>query len=106
MDIHDYLRQKGLADEEGLLASEDKCVREYPEPDMVNHPPHYTSSNGIECIDAIEACIEYYGNPSHAGLVWQVVKYLWRAPLKNNYEQDIHKAQFYLNRLVAKLDGN
>ena len=76
----------------------------YPTNDPVNHPSHYTSSGGIECIDAIEACISSYGDSTHAGLVWQVIKYLWRAPLKDNYQQDIRKAQFYLNRLVAKLD--
>lgn len=76
----------------------------YPTNDPVNHPSHYTSSGGIECIDAIEACVSSYGDSSHAGLVWQVIKYLWRAPLKDNYEQDIRKAQFYLNRLAAKLD--
>ena len=27
------------------------------EPDMVNHPPHYQSDNGIECIDAIRAAL-------------------------------------------------
>lgn len=74
--------------------------------DPVNHPKHYTSANGIECIDAIDGCIEFYGDPQHAYLVGQVLKYLWRAPLKDDYSQDIHKAQFYLNRLVAKLDAD
>lgn len=74
--------------------------------DTVNHPSHYTSSGEIECIDAIDACISTYKVPVHAGLVWQVVKYLWRAPLKGHYEEDIHKAKWYLDRLVMKLDGN
>lgn len=67
--------------------------------DMVNHPKHYTSS-GIECIDAIEAALSSYSNPKDAFLVGQVIKYLWRAPLKGTYEQDIKKAQWYLNKLV------
>lgn len=25
--------------------------------DMVNHPPHYQSENGVECIDAIQAAL-------------------------------------------------
>ena len=79
--------------------------------DMVNHPKHYTSS-GIECIDAIEAALSSYSDPKDAFLVGQVIKYLWRAPLKGTYEQDIKKAQWYLNKLVdhqnkedAKNDG-
>lgn len=69
--------------------------------DPVNHPKHYTSSGGIECIDAIESCLSTYKNPTHGWLVGQVIKYLWRAPLKGNYREDICKAQFYLNRLVT-----
>ena len=79
--------------------------------DMVNHPKHYTSSR-IECIDAIEAALSSYSDPKDAFLVGQVIKYLWRAPLKGTYEQDIKKAQWYLNKLVdhqnkedAKNDG-
>lgn len=96
-DIHDYLRDKEIA----CKAAEGSGA---PANDLVNHPTHYTSSGGIECIDAIEACISSYNEVTHASLVWQVVKYLWRAPLKGNYAQDIRKAQFYMNRLVAKLD--
>lgn len=70
--------------------------------DPVNHPSHYTSSD-IECIDAIDACVCNYKSPVHAGLVWQVIKYLWRAPLKRNYNEDIRKAKWYLDRLVTKL---
>lgn len=70
--------------------------------DMVNHPKHYTYS-GIECIDAIEAALSSYSNPKDAFLVGQVIKYLWRAPLKGTYEQDIKKAQWYLNKFVDHL---
>lgn len=98
MDIHNYLREKQL---EALGECLDTILD-----DPVNHPAHYTRSGGIECIDAIEAAVSSYGDPAHASLVWQVIKYLWRAPLKDNYEQDIRKAQFYLNRLVAKFDAN
>lgn len=72
-----------------------------PKDDPVNHPAHYTSG-GIECIDAIDAAISQYKNPSDAWLVGQVIKYLWRAPLKGAYRQDIQKAKFYLDRLAAK----
>lgn len=70
--------------------------------DMVNHPSHYTSG-GVECIDAITAALSKYDDPVDSWLVGQVIKYLWRAPLKGKYEEDIKKAQFYLNRLVDKI---
>lgn len=72
--------------------------------DPVNHPAHYTSSGSIECIDAIDACVSTYKSPVHAGLVWQVIKYLWRAPIKGHYNEDIRKAKWYLDRLVTKLN--
>lgn len=69
--------------------------------DPVNHPSHYTAG-GVECIDAITAALCKYENPVDAWLAGQVIKYLWRAPLKGKYKEDIEKAQFYLNRLVDK----
>lgn len=68
--------------------------------DPVNHPSHYTAG-GVECIDAITAALCKYEDPVDAWLAGQVIKYLWRAPLKGKYKEDIEKAQFYLNRLVA-----
>ena len=73
--------------------------------DMVNHPSHYTSG-GVECIDAITSALSSYEDSVDSWLVGQVIKYLWRAPLKCKYEEDIKKAQFYLNRLVEKIDKN
>ncbi len=72
------------------------------EPDMVNHPPHYTQG-GIECIDAIKAMV--VGKPPYeAWLVGQVGKYLWRYPDKNGLE-DLKKAQFYLDRLIKEVEN-
>ena len=73
--------------------------------DMVNHPSHYTSG-GVECIDAITSALSSYEDSVDSWLVGQVIQYLWRAPLKGKYEEDIKKAQFYLNRLVEKIDEN
>ena len=73
--------------------------------DMVNHPSHYTHG-GVECIDAITSALSSYEDSVDSWLVGQVIKYLWRAPLKDKYEEDIKKAQFYLNRLVEKIDKN
>ena len=69
----------------------------------VNHPSHY-NAGGIECIDAIASAICMYDRPFDAWLAGQVIKYLWRAPLKGKYAEDIRKAQFYLNRLVNGLE--
>lgn len=72
--------------------------------DAVNHPSHYTAGR-FETIDVIEDIIQHYHNTVDAGLVWQTIKYLSRAPLKGNYKQDIEKAHFYLSRLVNRLSG-
>lgn len=68
--------------------------------DLVNTPAHYTSGN-IECIDALEAAMtpeEFRGF-----LKGNVLKYLWRANLKGNLQQDMEKAQWYLTRLITTL---
>lgn len=69
-------------------------------PDMVNKPPHYTAG-GIECIDAIAAALSSHKDPMGAWLTGQVIKYLWRWPLKNGVE-DLKKARFYLDRLIRQ----
>lgn len=84
--------------------TKDKKVEKKAE-DMVNHPSHYTHG-GVECIDAITSALSSYEDSVDSWLVGQVIKYLWRAPLKGKYEEDIKKAQFYLNRLVYKINKN
>ena len=77
-----------------LNAKEDADFREFgtlPK-DMVNHPQHYTAG-GIETIDFIEAKQLNY----HLG---QVIKYVTRAEYKNNFLEDLKKAQWYLNREI------
>ena len=61
--------------------------------DAVNHPPHYTFGK-IEVLDAIED----WQLGFHAG---NVVKYVARAKHKGTELQDLHKARFYLDRLIA-----
>lgn len=67
-------------------------------PDMVNHPPHYTFG-GVEVIVAIEAWELNYRRGN-------VVKYLVRAGRKSKQTEleDLKKAQFYLNREIAKME--
>ena len=71
--------------------------------DNVNHPSHYTQGK-VECLDALEsATIGKSG--IEAVCVANIVKYLWRYEEKNGIE-DVKKAQFYLNRLLATLENN
>ncbi|EBC7361166.1 DUF3310 domain-containing protein [Salmonella enterica] len=69
--------------------------------DNVNRPVHYAQGT-IECIDAMTAAtVNKTG--IEAVCVANVIKYLWRYELKNG-EEDVKKAQWYLNRLVAELE--
>lgn len=68
--------------------------------DLVNHPTHY-NAGGIECIDAMEAAVSCQKDPASAVLTAQVIKYLWRFPLKNGVE-DLQKARWYLDRLIDR----
>jgi len=61
----------------------------------VNHPSHYTQGS-MEVIDAIEGL----GLGFHAG---NVLKYIARYQFKAGIE-DPEKAQWYLNRLIEKLE--
>lgn len=73
------------------------------EVDMVSHPPHYTHGD-IECLDAIKAALSSQDNPYQAFLTGQVLKYMWRWPMKNGLE-DCRKAKFYIDRLIAELEA-
>lgn len=77
-------------------------VESNDKPDMVNHPQHYTQG-GIECIDALKAAT--VGKCGiEAVCVANVIKYLWRFEEKNGVE-DVHKARWYLDRLLKEMEG-
>lgn len=60
----------------------------------VTHPTHYTGHpSGVECIQITEHMNFNLGN---------VIKYVWRADLKENALQDLEKAVFYLQREIEK----
>ncbi len=61
--------------------------------DEVNHPSHYTFGR-FEVIEVLE---DWFPDDP---LLWQTVKYLVRAKHKENFLQDLKKAQFYLNRRI------
>lgn len=69
--------------------------------DKINHPKHYNNSlarcecgRRIECIDVTRHMNFSIGN---------IIKYLWRYKDKNGNE-DLKKAQWYLNDLVKQMD--
>lgn len=68
-------------------------------PDMVNHPPHYQSSSGLEVIDVIEAFTEHLTG-AEATNTGNVIKYICRWKEKNGLE-DLKKARWYLDRLIG-----
>lgn len=69
-------------------------TRDARAPDPVNHPPHYNSHpSGIEAIEVCEHFPFSIGN---------VIKYLWRAGLKNDAIEDLKKARWYLDREILK----
>lgn len=71
-------------------------------PDNVNSPAHYTAG-GIECYDALAAAtVDLQGE--ECGCTWNAIKYLWRWKRKNGVE-DLKKAQWYINRLIEKLEN-
>ncbi|MBO7451871.1 MAG: DUF3310 domain-containing protein [Clostridiales bacterium] len=65
---------------------------------MVNHPPHYQSESGLEVIDVIDAFLDW--KSVYAG---NILKYTLRYKNKNGLE-DLKKAQWYLNRMISKME--
>jgi hypothetical protein len=69
-----------------------------PQADPVNHPPHYTRHpSGVECIQITEHMGFCLGN---------AVKYIWRADLKHDAIEDLKKARWYIEREIARREGN
>jgi len=73
--------------------------------DRVNSPSHYTAGSQ-EAIVTIEEAIEHAPSVSYGMLQAQVLKYLLRVWHKDNPLEDLKKAQWYLIRLIEKMDGN
>nr|DAR55666.1 MAG TPA: nucelotide kinase [Caudoviricetes sp.] len=66
--------------------------------DMVNHPSHYEQkqNGGMECIDEM---ILVFGKEAAMNFcLLNCWKYRYRAPYKNNAEQDMQKSRWYLNK--------
>jgi hypothetical protein len=102
-------KMKGNVKESGKVNLKIKETSLTSSSDNVNHPSHYASSK-IECIDAMEAMVnqdrDYLTKlDGHEYYYWQVIfKYIWRFPFKNNSIEDLKKAQWYLHRLIERLE--
>lgn len=80
---------------------DDEVVNTQTEPDMVNHPPHYTNG-GMECIDEM---ILVFGKEAVANFcICNAWKYRYRAITKNG-EEDMQKSHWYINK-YKELLGN
>lgn len=74
----------------------EKCIVDYEADDKVNHPNHYTSGK-IEVIDFIK---DQLTDEEFRGYIkGNLLKYISRERHKNG-DEDLKKAQFYLNFLI------
>lgn len=66
-------------------------------PDMISHPPHYTTG-AIEVIDFLEDQRLGYHEAS-------AVAYICRAKHKGAEVDDLKKARWYLDRRIAQMEA-
>lgn len=92
--IHDPITRADWQDARNSVVASTPTTK----PDMVNHPPHYQSDNGIECIDAIRAALGRDGFIAYCR--GNAIKYLWRDKVNN--VEDCNKAIWYINRANAE----
>jgi hypothetical protein len=61
--------------------------------ETVDHPDHYNTIPGIECIDVVEHLSFNVGN---------AIKYLWRCDHKGAPIEDLKKARWYIDREIQR----
>jgi len=94
-----YLADK-LTENTGLPDAIKEMIREADE-DIVNHPSHYESGK-FECIEVME---EALGIDNVKGFcLCNAFKYIYRHRRKNG-DEDIKKAQWYLNKYLELVEG-
>jgi hypothetical protein len=71
--------------------------------DPIN-PAHYRRGP-VEAIDVIEAAVSDAPHMVPAYLQGQALKYLLRIWCKGNALEDARKCRWYIERLIAKLEG-
>ena len=90
----------------GDIISFEQWQREeaFEKEDRVNSPSHYTTGK-VEAIEIIEDAINEAPSMQAGMLHAQALKYMLRLWLKDNPLEDAKKAQWYLDRLISKLDS-
>lgn len=79
---------------ENMTFDDIPCPCAYQDDETVNHPKHYTSHpSGVECIQITEHMDFVIGN---------IVKYAWRAGLKEDRLEDLKKCLWYAQRAVDR----
>lgn len=75
--------------------------------DPVNSPAHYTNGRRFEVIDVLEDWAARADDPVEASLLFTTLKYLGRLYDKDcDPKTDAKKAQWYLTRLIARMEAN
>ena len=69
--------------------------------DEITKPKHYTQGK-VECLDAIDSMLEESSRIDFYRT--QIVKYMWRLRDKGSPLKDAKKAEFFLCRLIQKLE--
>lgn len=69
--------------------------------DPVNKPAHYNLAEGIECIDYIKQVLGEDGFIAYCH--GNLIKYQHRHKYKSNPQEDMEKAQWYLNKMVETM---
>mgnify|MGYP002516657379 CR=1 FL=1 len=97
---YDHVRKNGETrlDSSHLKEQSDKPDEAY---DVVSRPKHY-NQGGIECIECIKAAVTNKVG-IEAVCVANVIKYLFRYEEKNGVE-DVHKAKWYIDRLLKEME--
>ena len=73
--------------------------------DQVNSPSHYKQGR-TEAIEVIEDAVAGADDVVSGYLLGQTLKYLLRMWHKGNSLHDAQKADWYLRRLIARMQGN
>lgn len=71
--------------------------------DIINNPQHYTDRR-FEVIDVIEDAIKKAADPVSGNCQSQILRYILRMWDKDTPLQNAKKAQWYLSRLINKLE--
>ena len=101
-DIYSSTAEMDVRDHHGLHPKDDgdlETLVDFKMPlNVVSHPPHY-NQGGMEVIDVIEAGI---GDQGFIGyLLGNILKYLLRFRHKGKPIEDLKKARWYLDKLIA-----